>query len=96
VIAARESGRRDRRVSPIDQRGACENGGLSLSLTKVKPPVLAHIPLTDERSPPFLSSAFPRSYHIGSVLIPLSAEPKTAFPCVAFLFIYIYCILTCS
>ena len=41
--------------------------------------VFAHTPLTDGRSPPVLSSAFARSYHIDPSPISLGAAPKTAF-----------------
>jgi len=91
VIAARESGRQDRWASPAGQRGVCENGGLSPSITKLKPASFANTPLTGGRSPPVLSSAFPRSNHINSVFMLLGADPKTGFPLRSiFLFIFFF------
>jgi hypothetical protein len=56
------------------------NGRLYLRKIQEKPTVFANTPLADERSPPVLSSTFPRSYHMGSVLIPLERLPKNGLP----------------
>ncbi len=85
MAAAAESRRRDRRALPTGRWGVCENGGLSLgtwvllAVAQGKLAVFAHTSLTGGRSPPVLSSAFARSYHIDPSPMSLDATPKTAF-----------------
>jgi hypothetical protein len=68
-----------------------KTGGLYLCNAQGKPAVFANTPLTGGRSPPVLSSAFPRSNHINSVFILLGADPKTGFPLRSiFLFIFFF------
>jgi len=61
------------------------------AVAKGKLAVFVHTLLTDGRTPPVLSSAFPRSYHIDPSPIPLGAAPKTVFLLRSiFLFIFFF------